>query len=1649
MKKNIKKALSLILAVLMLFSSVPASVMAAEENLPMIRSYTVYADFTADYHYYKADVVTFTFLDKIDYSAIASAMASWDVSAAQDGSVMAWINVNQEATAAAGKNRYDVWVAGEGGVAANTNSSNLFYGFVNLVEINGLEFLDTSNVTSMAYFFEECNSIKTLDLRSFDVSNVTSFLYFFSGCRSLESVNFTGWDTSSATNMGFMFANCLVIPVIDISSFDTSNVTYMKRMFYKCEKLHTLYTSDGWSLESVTDSGEMFNCCYVIPDKQNHTIGNNELPAPYDGQYANTTTGFLTYKALEETKEYTVTYVFDGDVPSDVTVPSALKYNEGSKVELADVPSVEGYVFEGWTTDAEIDADGKITVDKDIVVTGTWTKLYDVTYKYIKQGDTEIPSDAPKLPVTVSYKAGDIVDVAALPFVEGYVFEGWDTDDTDFADGKFSMPANDVEIYGYFKIPVEEVVINGTEDPVIFDKNEGGSHKIDVYVTPDNATFKGIVFESSDEDVATVTPDGVIVPGNKEGEATITVYAKDDPTKSDTITVIVKVPVTDITTDKEYVNLDKGETSTITGTVVPEDATNKKVIYESSDESVVTVDENGNIVAVGKGEATITVKSEDNPFAVKEIPVTVRIPVTEIKAEDKVEIEEGKDLELDVEVNEGAEKEDLIYESTDKSVITVDNEGNIVGVGEGEATIIITSKDNPEVKKEVTVTVYKNYKVTYEIIGDVKPENVTTPEMKIYKTGETVTVEPKLNVEGYTFSGWSTENDIDLKDGKFEIYGDVHFVGSFSKVIDKIVVEETEITLRPGEKDEIKVTVEPENGVEKKVTYKSSDEDIVKVDENGNIEAIKPGTATITINSEDDNGITTTVTVTVIVPVEKIEAEDVEIKEGESQKITVTFTPDDTTNKDVTFYSKDEKVATVDKDGNITAVGEGTTTIVVTSQDDPLKTTEIQVTVYKNYKVTYEFIGEVQPENVLAPEMKTYKTGETVIVEADASAEGYVFSGWSTENNIEITDGKFEIYEDVHFTGSWKKLYKVEYVYEGEVPAGAPKYATETFLEGSAVTVYPQPKVEGYTFVGWTTDDVNTTGGNFTMPDGDVIFCGYFKKNVTGVVVDKTDVKIEEGETDKITVTVNPEDASDKTVTYKSSDEKVVKVDENGNIEATGEGEATITITSNDDPSKTVEVKVTVYKNYKVTYVYTGDVPADATDLPHEETFKTGEIVTVKADASAKGYTFSGWDTEDATVVDGKFVIRNDVVLYGSFTKIPVEDITVGNTELKYVIGDTDKIEVTVTPDNALEKSVTYESSDENVVKVDEKGNIEAVGEGTATITVTSKDNPEIKEVITVTVKTPDPEKIPVEDIIVENTDFEYEIGEKDELKVTVTPDDATEKGVTYKSSDETVIKVDENGNIEAVGEGEATITITSKDNSKIKEVITVTVKAPETDEPEVPDEPDEPTYTFVVPELFSLYVNETANLGVVITPDDGKIKPVYTSADESIVKVDADGNLTGIAAGITTISVDFGGGDIRVIPVTVLALPTIPRTHYVCFGKTDGIGWYEVSVNGGDFFAQGPNSTLEVEEGSVLVVRVQDMWIDDEFDFYVNGSKVPMDAANTITVVVDGYMLIGALSMDVEVPDVDESVSFLDKIASFFSKVINWFKDLFTGWFK
>ncbi|MBQ5905095.1 MAG: hypothetical protein IIW88_04435, partial [Clostridia bacterium] len=122
---------------------------------------------------------------------------------------------------------------------------------------------------------------------------------------------------------------------------------------------------------------------------------------------------------------------------------------------------------------------------------------------------------------------------------------------------------------------------------------------------------------------------------------------------------------------------------------------------------------------------------------------------------------------------------------------------------------------------------------------------------------------------------------------------------------------------------------------------------------------------------------------------------------------------------------------------------------------------------------------------------------------------------------------------------------------------------------------------------------------------------------------------------------------------------------------------------------------------------------------------------------------------------------------------------------------------------------------------------------------------------------------------------------------------------------------------------------------------------------------------------------------------------------------------------------------------------------HHILFGKTDGIGWYQVSKDGGKTWdIVFGNSTYEVKHGTEIIVRAGDI-MGDAFTFYVNGNAVKPDANGNLVVTVNGYMLIGAIGIDpdidFEVPDVEESLNWFQKIIKaikdFFDKIFGWMK--------
>ena len=199
----------------------------------------------------QSTVTKIVFQDSIN--KIEGESESWDISSAKNKMVMARLVPNTDDTTT-----NTLYIQGNGGVIANYNSSDLFYNFSKLTEIENINLLDTSNVTDMSHMFQSCIKLTNLDLSSFDTSKVTNMGEMFSGSTRLTILDVSNFDTSQITDMSYMFENCSSLTILDVSNFDTSNVTNMSYMFKNCSKLTSLDFRKA-TFDKVTSYSFMFN----------------------------------------------------------------------------------------------------------------------------------------------------------------------------------------------------------------------------------------------------------------------------------------------------------------------------------------------------------------------------------------------------------------------------------------------------------------------------------------------------------------------------------------------------------------------------------------------------------------------------------------------------------------------------------------------------------------------------------------------------------------------------------------------------------------------------------------------------------------------------------------------------------------------------------------------------------------------------------------------------------------------------------------------------------------------------------------------------------------------------------------------------------------------------------------------------------------------------------------------------------------------------------------------------------------------------------------------------------------------------------------------------------------------------------------------
>lgn len=331
----------------------------------------------------------------------------------------------------------------------------------------------------------------------------------------------------------------------------------------------------------------------------------------------------------------------------------------------------------------------------------------------------------------------------------------------------------------------------------------------------------------------------------------------------------------------------------------------------------------------------------------------------------------------------------------------------------------------------------------------------------------------------------------------------------------------------------------------------------------------------------------------------------------------------------------------------------------------------------------------------------------------------------------------------------------------------APVSWTATVAETKAVewlTVEPNSGSAGYVTMKVTARPNSTyddRAATVTIKSGDATASFTVRQSgktrpveVTGVSLDRSELVLTEGENTTLIATVSPENASDKTITWVSSNTSIVTVDASGKVTALSAGEAIIIAKAGE---KTAECKVTVNtKQNPSPDPPTPEPPAP--EPPAPEPPPTPSIVAVTS-------------------------------------------VTLNKTVLNLTEGDSETITVTVNPADATDKTVTWSSSNPSVASVDNNGKVTAIAAGEATITAKAGE-----KTATCSVKV-STRVIPVASIILNKTTLSLTEGESEVLSAVVGPENATDKAVTWSSSNPYVASVDYNGKVTAITAGEATIT--------------------------------------------------------------------------------------------------------------------------------------------------------------------------------------------------------------------------------------------------
>ena len=397
-------------------------------------------------------------------------------------------------------------------------------------------------------------------------------------------------------------------------------------------------------------------------------------------------------------------------------------------------------------------------------------------------------------------------------------------------------------------------------DPEKMSMSVGERSELVAGVIPADATNRQINWLSSDNSVARVDENG-FVTAVSAGEAVITAEAADksiDVYKKDCI-ITVSRQAEGIALSEHEVILKKGEKGTLQATIMPAGSIETGVLWSVSGDAV-SIDQEGNYIAQKGGTAVITAAIEGTELSDKCTISVIQLTEEVLIDEKEIMLEEGEEGQVSAKVlPEDVSNGSIIWRSMDESVATVDDTGKIKGIRKG-VTVIVAEAEDTGIEAECSVLVIRpvtglildrnvlnlEIETAEKLTATPQPEGAANQEIRWESDNEDVAV---VDNEGYVYaiSGGAATVTAATPDGKYKATCTVNVkVPVFSVDLNK-----KEIELEVGESYALKADVEPWSASNQNITWGSTESAVATVNEEGKVTAVSPGTAQITVTTEE------------------------------------------------------------------------------------------------------------------------------------------------------------------------------------------------------------------------------------------------------------------------------------------------------------------------------------------------------------------------------------------------------------------------------------------------------------------------------------------------------------------------------------------------------------------------------------------------------------------------------------------------------------------------------------------------------------------------------------------------------------------------------------------------------------------------------